>query len=397
MTDNPFRIHGIVEGEYFTDRTAEMRRIRDALRRPASKLLVYGYRRMGKSSALALAVHQATRRGGHAFLADLSTASTLADMSNRILQSATRALGRRWKDVATALVERLQVTVTIAPDRATGLLIPTVSVALRRADIEDQRAALGRVLDAVDALARDRGTSIGIVLDEFQDIARFGGEDAEWHLRGVIQHPQHVSYVLAGSRPHLIRRMLEPGRAFYDMLDVMHFGPMDPDHLAAWLERRMRDAGVEAPGVGRHIVEIAGPRTRDIVHVALTCFDIAAPAGTATTDDADRAFAEAVAERDDAFRDFWAQLTVHQQNVLRAVAATADGPTRAATMERFSLASSSAVTQALATFVEDGRLVRRDDGGGYEFDSPFLRAWVVRNALPDIGLVLPETFRAGAE
>ena len=394
MPDNPFRIHGIVQGEFFTDRAVEMARIRDALRHPASKLLVYGYRRMGKSSALALAVDQINRRRGHAFIADLSTASTVADVSNRILQSATTMLGPRWKNVATELVNRLQAKVSLTPDPASGLMLPSVSVQLRRADLEDQRATLGGVLDAVNALAKERGAPVGLVLDEFQDIVRFGGEDAEWHLRGVIQRHDYVSYVLAGSKPHLIRRMLEPGRAFYDMLDVLYFGPIDPAHFAPWIERRMRAAGVQCDGVGRRIIEIAGPRTRDIAQLSRTCFDRTVTEGRATPEDADRAFAECVAERDDAFADFWEQLTPHQQNVLRAIAVAGEGLTSAETSTRYGLASSSAVSQALAALVDAGRLVRSERGARYEFDSPFLRGWVVAHALPDIGIALPVTYRA---
>lgn len=397
MAENPFRIHGLVTGEFFTDRTAELTRIRDALRRPASKLLVYGYRRMGKSSALALAADQVNRQRGHAFVADLSTASTVADVSNRILQGAAAALGKRWKNVAADLAARLQATVSLTHDRASGLLLPTVSLQLRRADLEDQRATLGSVLDAVNDLARDRGVTIGLVLDEFQDIARFGGEDAEWHLRGVIQRHDFVSYVLAGSKPHLIRRMIEPGRAFYDMLDVLYFGPIDPPYFASWIEQRMRGAGVAADGVGARIIEIAGARTRDITQVARTCFDRAVASGKAEPRDADLAFADGVAERDDAFADFWQQLTPHQQNVLRALAVAGEGLTSAETSARFGLASSSAVSQALAALVDAGRLVREERGGArYEFDSPFLRGWVVSRALLDIGIALPVTYRVPA-
>ena len=56
------------------------------------------------------------------------------------------------------------------------------------------------------------------------------------------------------------------------------------------------------------------------------------------------------------------------------------------------LTTSSAVSQALAYFVEEGHLVRDDAGAAYRFDSPFLRGWVVVNALPDLGIVLPATY-----
>ena len=85
------------------------------------------------------------------------------------------------------------------------------------------------------ALAGDRAITLGIVLDEFQEISRFGGESAEWHLRGIIQHHQHVSYVLAGSQAHIIERMLDQGRAFYGLADHLQFGPIDFSPIVAIL------------------------------------------------------------------------------------------------------------------------------------------------------------------
>src|ERR1019366_6511346 len=45
-----------------------------------------------------------------------------------------------------------------------------------------QEASLARVLDLLDELAGKRKMTLGLVLDEFQEIARFG-EHAEWRLR----------------------------------------------------------------------------------------------------------------------------------------------------------------------------------------------------------------------
>lgn len=390
---NPFRASGTVDNEFFTDRSTEMRRIRTALTQPASKLLVYGHRRMGKSSAIQRAVRRIGRAGGYALVADLSTSSTVADMANRLLEAATKALGRTWREAATELARRVGATLKLTPDPASGLVLPSFEIGLRRANIEEQRESLGRVLDAINDMALARDLTVGVALDEFQEIAKFGGEDAEWHLRGVIQHHQHASYILAGSKPHLIRRMLDKERAFYDMLDVLHFGPMDPAHLTRWIEHRMANAGVQATGTGERIVTVAGPRTRDIVQLALRTYDITARAGVAHPIDVDAAFRELVDDRDDLARTFWGGLTPNQQNVLRAVAVQPTGLTTSDTIERFGLTNSSAVTQALAVFVDDGRLVRNEAGVDYRFDSPFLRGWVIVNALPDLGIMLPATYR----
>ena len=383
---NPFRSHGTAGGARFTDRADEIARTVASLREPGAKLVVYGPRRMGKSSLLTIALERLARQGVRGFLADLSKASTVADMAFRVLEAAGRSLGKEgkasWRDIAG----RLSAVATWAPDPVTGVPVPRFELGLRRAEVPDQHTTLERVLDALEASAAAAKTPVGIVLDEFQEICRFGGERAEWQLRGVVQHHQWVSYVFAGSEEHLIRQMVGPSRAFYGMLDLLHVGPMDPGHLARWLDEMMAAAGVRAAGAGERLVAIAGPRTGDVVHVARACFDIARAGGVAAPDVADRAFLEVVAGQDDALHAWWGSLTPHRQNVLRAVADGGAALTGAEARNRFALSSSSAVAQTLAAFVEQGRLVRTDSPAGYDFDSPFARGWVILNALPDLGI-----------
>ena len=386
---NPFRIHGVVADEFFTDRDAEVARIMETLREPATKLLVYGPRRMGKTSALMQALARHESEGGVAFLADISTASTVVDIANRILEAAGRALGRRWRDSISEFVRRIGVTISLTPDPATGLVLPGLDVRLRAASLEDQRLSLAQTLDAVERLAADRKTPIGIVLDEFQEIQRFGGDSAEWHLRGIIQQHSHVSYVLSGSEAHIIERMLDQGRAFYGLADQLHFGPIDAAHLSTWMDERMTAHGVKADGVGRTIIEIAGPRTRDRIQVARRCYDNCRTRGVATPDDVIQAVDDVVAEQGAPLRSAWDDLTTLQQNVLRSVAEARHGLTTRASIERYGLTSSGAASKAASAMVESGILVKVENASGYAFDNPFFGRWVVTETLGDLGPMAP--------
>lgn len=388
---NPFRIHGVVTDEYFTDRDAELARMLRTLSEPATKLLVYGPRRMGKTSALlqALARHEA--QGGVGFLADLSTASTVVDIANRILESAGRALGRQWRDSITDFVRRIGVSISLTPDPASGLILPSFDVKLRAASLDDQRVTLARTLDSVEQLARDRQANIGIVLDEFQEIQRFGGESAEWHLRGIIQNHTHVSYLLAGSEAHIIERMLDQGRAFYGLADQLQFGPIDSVHLAGWIDQRMTTAGVAASGIGSAIIALAGPRTRDRIQVARRCYDNCRARGSAAPADVAQAFDDVVAEQGAPLRSTWDALTVLQQNVLRCVAENQYGLTTRASIERYGLTSSGAASNAASAMIQAGLLIKSDTATGYAFDNPFFSRWVQVETLPDLGAVLPFT------
>jgi hypothetical protein len=392
MGANPFRIHGVVKKPYFADREDEVARIAALLQEPAAKLLVYGERRMGKTSAITVAVDQVQKLGGSALIADLSTASTVADMTNRVLGAAGQALGKRWSDMATDLIRSVGLTLSVSSDPVTGIVTPSLDIGYRQSPLADQQQALSRVLDTLNLMAKRRKRVLGVVLDEFQEIHRFGGEQAEWHLRGVIQDHDNISYVLAGSRPRLIRRMLGKGRAFYRFLDKMEFGPIDGCYLATWIDGRMADAGVECEGVGAECVRVGGPRTRDVMQIARKTFDLAVAAGRADVEVVHRAFQEVVNEEDGSIRSWWDGLTPAQQNIIRAVASAATGMTSIETKRQFALPTSGAVTQALGKFLESGDVVK---GGpsGYLLDSPVVRGWVLVNAMLDLGVHIPIHWR----
>jgi hypothetical protein len=400
---NPFRIHGVASGEAFADREEEVARLEAALTEPGSKLIVFGPRRMGKTSALLRAIDRVNKAGGHAFFADLSTASSAADMSNRILAAAGTVLGRSLRDFITDLVSRLKFSITLTADPATGLVLPGLDLQARDWDAGRQRESLSDVLDALDALAVRRNITIGIALDEFQEINEIGGVKADWHLRGAVQRHQQLSYVLAGSRTHLIERMTASDGAFYKLADKMPFGAIAPRVFAAWIDRRFKAAGIVPEGVGRAAVDAGGPRTRDVMQLARVCFDRTRSTGKAVAADIEAALREVVAEESDLLHMQWRGLTPLQQNVLRAVAAAESGLTTRQVMQRFSLGSTGAASNAATALVENGLLIREDAHGGgrvatptgYAFDSPFFRAWVWWNALQDLGSAFAEVVREG--
>lgn len=376
---NPFRTGQRVTGEFFTDRATEIDAIVRAMRDPGSRLLIYGPRRMGKSSAIAVASERVVADGGLVVEADLSTVSTVTDVANRLLTSLHRsghAPSSLW-ELLGSLRLRLEV------DQASGMPSVAIEARERSAGAERQLGTLESVLGRLDALAAERAGPVAIVLDEFQEIASVGPERADWWLRSLMQRHSHVSYVCAGSKRAVIERMIDKEGPFYGGFERLYVGPIEADHLAAWIESRMEGAGVPAPEMGAATLALVGPRVEDIMNLARQTYYLAASRGRFAREDPAVALNELVRGEDAVFQALWDGMTGLQQNVLRAIAAGERELHSAGTRETYALGPSSSVTTALSSL--EHREVLAREGGEIGFDSPFFRHWVRKRALPDIG------------
>ncbi len=371
---NPFRVGQKVTGEFFTDRAEEVGRVIRAFRDP-SRLLVYGPRRMGKSSVIAMAAERIRADGGLVVEADLSTASVLSDVTGRLLTSLHRAgdeSERGLLDLFRSLRLRFEV------DPGTGA--PSVSLEARERGTAPERQAetLEGVLDRLEELAAGADHPVAVVLDEFQDIVRIGPERAAWWLRSVMQRHEHLSWVCAGSRQSIIAQMLSKDGAFYGGFERLHLGPVDPEHLARWIDSRLEGAGVEPgacgdDGVGAEVVEAVGPRLQDVMMLARQTYYLGASRGRLEEDDVERALDELVQGDDAVFQALWDGFTPLQQNLLRAVAAGETSLYASAVRERRALGPASSVTTAIQSLEKQEVLIDDDE---VRFDSPFFRRWV---------------------
>ncbi len=367
------------------DRVTERGRIREALQKPGSRLLVHGRRRMGKTTVCKAVVNELRKEGKAVLLVDFSTATQLADLSNALLGKITEALGKRWQDYASSLMRALSLQLETEVDGVTGNIKVRLKPSARRAPIAEQRSTFMGILNEANALAKAKGTHLGIVIDEFQELARFEEEATLWNLRGEIQHHANISYVFTGSRVHMIRILLSSDRAFYKMFRVVNFEPVPDKEMATWMTAKYEEAGVTPGKVVGRILEAAETCTVDRLRLAALCFTMA-EGGILTEEMVRRAKAAAIEEDRAYFQSDWQQMTAHQQNVLRALAEGERRLTSEGARERFSLPASGSVTNTLKSLLERGILYELDTPPGYAFDNPFFKQWIHQRNRDDLGL-----------
>lgn len=390
MADNPFVVSLLARETGFADREAELTRIEAAFATPGGKLVVYGDRRLGKSSALERAAVAVRKRKGRVAIASLATASDASEAAQRVLSAAQKEVGSSWREIMEGIARGLRTGFEISPSLdPTG--IPSIKFTFAVDPKNVGAGVLPDVLNALNEQLERRNMQFGLGLDEFQRIHEWGGEDAEWTLREAVQRHGAIAYVFAGSKRHLIEAMIgSKGRALWKLADVLRFGPIDADVFADWIVEEAFGAGLEIPHAeAQAIVRLAGPRTRDVVQLARAVWALTNSAGKAEAGDIARAMEQVVQEQAELFRAIFVKLNAARQAILRAFASEPSVQiTAAAAIRQYRLGPKSTVQSALESLVDDEHLTRLDSGG-YGFDDPFFRRWVQVHALPDIGAPVP--------
>ncbi len=383
-SDNPFRIGEYVTGYHFADREDEVARIREAML-SGSSLLVYGPRRMGKSSTItnAAALAHLARPKPIIVSVDISTATNLYDVATRLLRSLymeTRWLKLRLEDLLGGLAPR----VTVKLDEHGGPPAITFGLDRRTASEEQRQGALEGVISRLSQIGEDTRRPVAVVLDEFQAIGNFAGESSEWHLREVIQRHGDLAFICAGSQESLIHDLIGPKRAFYKMFELLPLGPIEEHVFADWLEERLaRGSGVE-PGVGLELLRLAGPRTQDIIQVARQLyFRGLAAKRRVGLEDARLALNDVVRGEMPLLRSLWNSLSGQQQDVLRVVALGVEQLYSAEVRDQYALPGTSSIHKAVEVLTERGLLTRADER--VVFDSPFFLEWVRSEVAADLG------------
>jgi len=246
MEKNPFNPSGFAVGAHFTDRKEEIKWLVNGARQN-SRLLLYGKRRMGKSSCILRAGEiLRNEHKGEVLYVDLSRYSNLVDAGNALLAAASPTLNR-WGSKWLLLLGELLKSVSLK----SGAF--SLDLAAKSKDKPDQQQAFLSVLDSLNKLAEKRKTPLVVAIDEFQDIVRLGSERADWALRSAIQAHHSLGYYFAGSEDRIIQQMIGSDGAFFELLDAFAICPISSEELASWINAQFSAWHVKAKGVGEYV------------------------------------------------------------------------------------------------------------------------------------------------
>jgi uncharacterized protein len=374
---NPFRYGGPVTGKGFIDRIAELEQLdRDMV--SAQKIFLIAPRRYGKTSLLFALRERLEKKGVSVAFVDLYRSATMAELLSllaaSVLSTAERKLERVLR-LASDIIPRLRPHIQVGKNGTPSL---SIEVSPRERDLAMDAED---IFDLPERISGKSGKPFVVIMDEFQELNRFGGQSWEKKLRAVIQHHQNTGYVFSGSREHVLKSMVEDRkRAFYGMGRAQFLGPLPRADFAQFIKYSFKSCQISVES--RIVDEIIGTCDDYPYNVQYLChvlWDSCRDKGMVELSDIDDALAIIIDGNMPLYAALWESLTGHQRSVLKAVVLEEGRNVYSKHVrDNHRLGTTSSVDTSLKSLCFRKSILRKGEDGAYAFYDIFFRRWIER-------------------
>lgn len=371
---NPFRFGSVVTGEDFADRRRELVELGRELA-GGQHVFLLSPRRYGKTSLILTLLGRLRSQGLLTAYVDVFRATTAAQLLELTAQTVLRGVESKPERVLRLAVDLLGKLRPQVGTDSRGK--PTLSLDIGTSP-RSILAVQEEVLALPEELAKKRKSRLVLVFDEFQEIQRFPGAGLERAMRSHFQTHRHVSYLFAGSRESALRDMASRERSpFYKFGRMVSLGPISPREFVPFLQVRFKRGGLRLSGdVGDAVLAAADDVPYNVQRLCHQLWALrAGKAERITERDIGDAIGGIVEQDAPHFSAGWDRLSLHQRQVLQAIAKSGGRNLFAAEfLTSHRLGSHSSVQTSLRQLLKEQVLTKAN--GEYRFADPFFREWV---------------------
>ena len=370
---NPFVTTGYAGAEFFCDREKETEDIIRYLTNGNNVALI-SPRRYGKSDLLRHCFAQKTIIDNYyTFIVDIYSTKTVAEMVGKLGSAILETLKPKGKKTWEKFLAILSSVRSGISFDINGQPSWTMSVG----DIHSPTATL----DEIFAYLQNADRPCLVVIDEFQQITKYGDPNIEAEIRTRVQYCSNAHFVFSGSRRQLMGTIFtSPARPFYQSVTLYHLDRLPLDRYSEFCTNLFEKRGKHLDiAVVNHLYKQFDGVTYYMQRVMNELFSQTAVGATCVEEDVSKAVDEIIAVSSTIYEDLMYQLPEKQSRVLIAVAkdGSAKNVTSGSFTKRHSLPSPNSVKSAIPALIDKGLLTQ--DKGVYKVYDLFFAIWLVKN------------------
>lgn len=314
MSTKPFVYGMSVEGEHFTDRELETKRLKLNFENGINSILI-SPRRMGKTSLVKKVMGMIEDPRIKVVYMDIYKCRTEFDFYDKFASAIIQATASK----IDAMVENAKKFITsftpklsFSPDLNAEF---TLSLGL-----DKNRNSAEEALNLPEKIAREKGIHIVVCIDEFQQIGEIPNSlSVQRAMRSVWQHQQNVSYCLFGSKQHLMANIFYSRKMpFYQFGDMFFLKRIPTEKWVPFITLRFAQTGKR---ISDKLAEkICVTVENYSAYVQQLAWNVLAVSGERVTNESFNDGLEAtLAQVIPLFVEQTANLTTYQLNLLRAI------------------------------------------------------------------------------
>ena len=222
---NPFKFGVLVDNEFFTDRSDELKQVQWTLN-SENHLILISPRRFGKSSLVAKAVKAS---GRPCISLNMQNMLSVDDFASKLLRELFRLYPMER-------IKHLMSHFRIIPMVSTNPMTNGVDVAFQ--PVMNSMVLLEDAMALIEKVSTEEKKLI-VVFDEFQEILNIR-KGLDKQLRSIMQEQQHLNYVLLGSQESMMTEIFERKKSpFYHFGKLMHLDNIPYDDFREYVSARL--------------------------------------------------------------------------------------------------------------------------------------------------------------
>jgi len=239
----------------------------------------------------------------------------------------------------------------------------------------DEDILVEEALQYVESLAKEKGMYFAVMLDEFQDIIKWGEQTLK-RLRTIIQDQKRTCYLLSGSATTVMRNLVYEKRSpFYRQLVEIPVGKLEKNIVKKFLKERFDTVKIKIadPEIDKIATDCEGYPDY-IQRLGLELYLVVGPGGSITPSQIERAYEDMILGLDGEFENYFKTFSPTEREILVAISRE---KSKASEIAREARKQIQNISKELRMLVNYG-VIEKPMTGQYRMADPVFSDWLKR-------------------